>query len=391
MTDATRTIEVGSPGAPLPSGAVVGAEPGPNGLVVEFAARTVTFNLEWLRDNCPCDECRIVQTDERRWQPWLDTTGGAISRADVVAGDLHVDWASGHQSVFASDIWAGIERATRRGTYGARLWVTGHELDRFDHDRAVSDPVTQRGLYESFLRDGAVVITDAPVIPGTVIDVLKALRLTVRDSSLGLIFDVKVDPDGYNVAFTNEGVPPHNDNAQYTQPPSGQVLAMLVNDATGGESIVVDGWNVLEQLNGIDPAAIDVLSRVGVQHRQYSVTAEGFSRTPLVVRDQSGHFRHLRFSNQLRQPLPYDHPDLAEWYRAYRQLATLITDPANHMSFRLRAGDMLFVNGMRILHSRRAFLTDGARHLQDVYFDVDDVVGNLARLTGDATNAMVSS
>ena len=111
MADATRTIEVGSPGAPLPSGAVVGAEPGPNGLVVEFAAHTVTFNLEWLRDNCPCDECRIVQTDERRWQPWLDTTGGAISRADVVAGDLHVRWASGHQSVFASDIWAGIERA----------------------------------------------------------------------------------------------------------------------------------------------------------------------------------------------------------------------------------------------------------------------------------------
>ena len=49
--------------------------------------------------------------------------------------------------------------------------------------------------------------------------------MTLRDSSLGLIFDVKLDPAGYNIAFTAEEVPPHNDNAQYTHPPSGQVLA----------------------------------------------------------------------------------------------------------------------------------------------------------------------
>jgi len=308
-----------------------------------------------------------------------------------VVGDLHVLWASSHRSVYTPEVWARLERATRRGNHHAALWGAGYELERFDHDHAVADPVTQRQLFEAFLRDGAVVVHDAPVVPGTVIDVLRALRLTLRDSSLGLIFDVKVDADGFNVAYTNEGIPPHNDNAQYTHPPSGQVLAMLVNDATGGDSIVVDGWNVLEQLNAADRAAVDVLSRVAVQHRQYSATGEGFSRSPLVVRDESGHFRHLRFSNQLRQPLPFDHPELAEWYRAYRRLAELITDPANHVTFRLCAGDMLFVNGMRVLHARTAFQTDGPRHLQDVYFDVDDIVGNLARITGDATNAMVHS
>ena len=84
------------------------------------------------------------------------------------------------------------------------------------------------------------------------------MRARVRDSSLGLIFDVKLDPAGYNIAYTAEEVPPHNDNAQYTNPPSGQVLAMLINDATGGESVVVDTWNVVEQLAAIDPTMLDV-------------------------------------------------------------------------------------------------------------------------------------
>jgi gamma-butyrobetaine dioxygenase len=166
---------------------------------------------------------------------------------------------------------------------------------------------------------------------------------------------------------------------------------MLVNDAVGGESVVVDGWGIAEQLAQRDPAAIEVLGRVAVGFRQYSTEAEGFTRQPLIKRDANGAWSHLRFSNQLRQPFAFDNPHLAEWYRAYRVLGALIADPANHVSFRLNAGDMLFVNGYRILHSRKAFVPDGPRHLQDVYFDVDDVVGNLARMTGDATNAMVIS
>ena len=60
------------------------------------------------------------------------------------------------------------------------------------------------------------------------------------------------------------------------------------------------------------------------------------------------------------------------------------------MSFRLSAGDTLFVNGYRVLHARTAYQPDGPRHLQDVYFEMDDVFGHLARMSGEATNAMVT-
>ena len=165
---------------------------------------------------------------------------------------------------------------------------------------------------------------------------------------------------------------------------------MVVNEAAGGDTVLVDGWSVLARLDRDAPAAVDVLTRVAIGFRQYSAEAEGFTRMPIVTRDANGRFTHVRFSNQLRQPLPFDHPDLAAWYGAYRALGQLVVDPSLQVRFRLEGGQMLIVDGRRVLHGRTAFSPDGRRHLQDVYFDVDDVVGNLARLTGAAPNAMVA-
>ena len=345
----------------------------------------------WLRDNCRCDVCRIAQTDERRIRPWLASAAADVVTALVIDDTLHIHWASGHKSTFDATSFASIDRASHRGAHVARMWRSGYELSRFRHDDLLADSDTRRAMFEDFRRDGAVVVTSAPTVPGTCMDFVQRLGLTLRDSSLGLIFDVKVDPTGFNVAYTAEAISPHNDNAQYTHPPSCQVLAMLVNDATGGESVVVDGWSIIDHLREKDPQALAVLTRVPVGFRQYSATAEGYTRAPLVVLDRDGTPLHLRFSNQLMQPIPFDEPDLAEWYRAYRLLGTLISDPDFHVRFRLSAGDMLFVYGMRVLHARDAFVQDGARHLQDIYFDYDDVIGNLDRMNGLATNAMIQT
>ncbi|MBA3287227.1 MAG: TauD/TfdA family dioxygenase [Acidimicrobiia bacterium] len=391
MADQASTTTVGSRHGHLPEGAPLSAELVQGDVRVRFAEGTVTLPADWLRDVCPCADCCIVQTDERRWQPWSDGVRAEAASVDVVHDVLEVTWRCGHRSAYDAATFAAIESALHRGEHAAELWSAGHELTRFEHDDIVADDITRRHLFEVFLRDGAVVVTGAPRRSGACADLLTALGIPLRELAHGRVFDVTVDPEGYNVAYTAEAIPPHNDNAQCSHPPSGQVLAMLVNETSGGESIVVDGWSVLDRLAEHDPAAVDVLCRVAVGFRQYSADAEGFTRMPIAARDVDGRICHLRFSNQLRQPLPFDHPDLAAWYDAYRRLGRMVTDPARQVRFRLGAGDMLMVNGLRVLHGRTAFVPDGRRHLQDVYFEVDDVIGNLARLTGAATNAMVWS
>jgi gamma-butyrobetaine dioxygenase len=368
---------------------VVAAELVADGVRVGHATGTVVLHAEWLRDNCPCDGCRITQTDERRHQPWLGAPP-VVDTVDLVGEILVVIWRDGHRSVYDPEYFRTIQHAIAREVPEPVPWGSGHVVQRIDHDAVLADSVSRRHLFESFLRDGAVVLTGAPQRPGAVVDLLAALGIPLRELSLGRVFDVLVDPAGYNVAYTAEEIPPHNDNAQATHPPSGQVLAMVVNEAAGGDTVLVDGWSVLGRLERDAPAAVDVLARVAIGFRQYSAEAEGFTRMPIVTRAVNRRFTHLRFSNQLRQPLPFDHPDLAAWYTAYRALGQLVVDRSQQLRFRLEGGQMLIVDGRRVLHGRTAFSRDGRRHLQDVYFDVDDVVGNLARLTGAAKNAMVA-
>jgi gamma-butyrobetaine dioxygenase len=345
---------------------------------------------EWLRDNCRCDACRIVQTDERRFQPWR--LAAATPRSvEARAGTLTIEWDDGHRSAFTPSDFAVMATMIGRGRHQPRLWRAGHEVTRVDHDATLGDEAVRRTMLEALRDEGVAIVTDSPTVPGSVIETCRSLGLTLVDSPLGFIFDVMVDPEGFNVAYTSEALVPHNDNAQYRYPPSGQVLAMVVNDATGGDSVVVDGFAVLEALEATDPGAVDVLSRVKVAFRQYSKTADSQWRSPLIVRDPEGGYARLRFSNQLRQPLAPDHPDLADWYRAYRLLGNLVCDPAFAVTFRLDAGDTLFVHGDRVLHARTAFTPDGPRHLQDVYFNIDDVHGNLDRMTGMAPDAMWAS
>lgn len=350
-----------------------------------------TWPIEWLRDNCRCDRCRIVQTDERRWQPWAEADTPVINSLEVTRGRLTIRWSGGHESTFTEAELEALIAASRRGSTAIRHWTAGDQVVRFDHHQVLTHDDARRAMFEAFVRDGAVVVTDSPRRPGACLTLLDQLGVTVRETALGRIFDVELDPAGFNVAYTSEAIPPHNDNAQCTHPPSGQILAMLTNDATGGDTVVVDGWTVAEQLRRADPAAFAVLTRVPVGFRQYSVEADGFTRAPIIVTDPRGRITHVRFSNQLRQPLDIDDPDLGEWYRAYRLFGRAATDPANQVTFRLTAGDTLMVNGLRVLHGRTEFQPHGPRHLQDVYFEVDDVVANLARLTGDATNAMMVS
>jgi gamma-butyrobetaine dioxygenase len=123
-----------------------------------------------------------------------------------------------------------------------------------------------------------------------------------------------------------------------------------------------------------------VLCEVPVPFREFDDDNETYAVAPLVRCDADGNIVALRFSNQLMQTLNPGASGIGELYRAYHALCVLLTADNVKARFRLDGGDILIVAAHRVLHGREAFEEAGSRHLQDAYFELDNVRNHLVVL-----------
>jgi alpha-ketoglutarate-dependent taurine dioxygenase len=54
--------------------------------------------------------------------------------------------------------------------------------------------------------------------------------------------------------------------------------------------------------------------------------------------------------------------------------------------FRLESGHILLVSAHRVLHGRQEFKPDGMRHLQDAYYEMDNIENNLVLYQAQRSN-----
>ena len=116
-----------------------------------------------------------------------------------------------------------------------------------------------------------------------------------------------------------------------------------------------------------------MLCRTPVPFREFDDDNETYAVEPIVRLDVDGNISGFRFSNQLMQAIDPGLPDADRFYAAYHELCRRVTNPVAHSTFRLDGGQVLIVAGHRVLHGREAFNAGGRRHLQDAYFEFDNV------------------
>ena len=325
----------------------------------------------WLRHNCDCASCVVQQTGEKRYQITAAPADlrPATAAVDAAADCLVVDWPDGHRSRYRSAMLRQLMVCVKPVV---RYWDCRFTPRRFDFEAFLDDDDHAARAIAEFLASGVCVLAAAPTAPGSVERLCPRLG-PIREVLFERIHNVALDPGGYNIAHTNEDVPPHNDMVSYSWPPSVQALHMLANDCAGGESGVVDGFAVLRRFRCEHPAMFETLRAVPVPFRQFDADNETSAAQPVVELDCEGDLRLLRYSNQLMQPVPLWQPKLAEFYQAFRKLAEYMTCPRFRVQLRLAAGEVLLTAGHRVLHARTPIVGSGRRHLQDAYFDHDNV------------------
>lgn len=345
----------------------------------------------WLRDNCPCPECRDPRNGQKLFQVTDLPDDLAILERDEQDGRLAVLWSDGHRSHYPLE-WLDAEdtggTGDGRSEAGKRLWAAADfaaGLPEADWAAYLADPAERAAVLGAVLRSGFAVLRGVPVVEGQVLDVARTFGY-VRETNYGRLFDVRVEADPNNLAFTSAAIAPHSDNPYRDPVPTLQLLHCLDNSAVGGDSGLVDGFRAAAQLRSEDPAAFAVLTRTLVPFVFRDRATELRADRPLIELDALGRIREVRFNNRSISTLRLPAAELDAFYAAYRRFAAVTLRPELRLDFRLGPGDCLVFDNVRLLHARTAFEppagdgTGGSRHLQGCYADLDSLASSLAVL-----------
>ncbi|SFL42452.1 2-trimethylaminoethylphosphonate dioxygenase [Shimia aestuarii] len=366
-------------------------------LTVGFAdGSEARFHAVWLRDNALDPATRDPGNGQR-----LITLGDIpaetrIASASGAGGVVTVRFAPEDKEVAFPAEWLArhvYDRAQGRAPGWCEEGVTVWDGSTGQAYRAPLSDLQGRG---AVLADwlgaaratGCALSTDGPVESGALLEVVKLFGY-VRETNYGTWFEVRTEVNPTNLAFTGLGLQGHTDNPYRDPVPSLQLLYCLENSAEGGESILVDGFNVAQKLRDEMPEGFDLLSRYCARF-EYAGSAGVCLRTrlPMIELTPDGALRTVRFNNRSSAPIvdvPFE--DMETYYAAYRRFGELVDDPANQITFKMVPGDCVLFDNRRLLHARTGYSGSGSRWLQGCYADMDGLLSTWAALQGSQKEA----
>ena len=335
--------------------------------------RAGSFHALWLRDNCPCEECRHPSgqrlLDTRRLPNDLTISSAAEN------GTIDIAFSDGHTARFDAawlrDGWAAPAR--RRRLWDAAIQC---ELPVGRYDEVLAGGATLRDWLAAVDELGFAILTGGPTAPGTVTRVAELFGY-VRETNYGRLFDVRTVVDPTNLAYTGLGLGAHTDNPYRDPTPTLQLLHCLASSAAGGENTLVDGFRVAADLS---PDHRGLLARYPLRFRFADADTELETEVPVLTLAVSGELAAVHYNTRSVQPIRV--PDVHAYYEAYQAFGRMLEEPRYRIEFKLEPGDLFIVDNLRVLHGRTAYAPEaGERHLQGCYADRDGLRSRLAVLS----------
>lgn len=335
------------------------------------------FHAIWLRDNCPCPECRHANGQrllDTREIP--DDLGLAAAHGDN--GSLETTFTDGHV--------ARWDRAWLRSQDGPleprrqRLWGSEiqHELPVRSFDEVAAGGVALREWLAAVAELGFAILTGGPTEPETVLRVAELFG-HVRETNYGRLFDVRSVVNPTNLAYTGLGLGAHTDNPYRDPTPTLQLLHCLSSSAGGGENTLVDSFHVADQLSSDQ---FELLARHPLRFRYADDATELETETPVLTLDARGELRAVHYNTRSAQAFRLPEELVEPYYAAYQAFGRMLEAPEHRIQFKLEPGDLFIVDNLRVLHGRTAYAPEaGERRLQGCYADRDGLRSRLAVLS----------
>ncbi|KAH7318428.1 hypothetical protein B0I35DRAFT_478936 [Stachybotrys elegans] len=357
-------------------------------LLLQSGGDKTHLSSYWLRDNCRCSTC--VNQDTLQRENELIQLDLDVKPLDIIVEEdgVRVTWTDSHTSHHP---WEYLLKALHK-TPKAFETTTEHKL--WDASIASNPPeVAFETVMSGPSSAGMAVLTDAimeygfcfvsktPATPEATQELLESIG-PIRHTHYGGFYDFKPDLALADTAYTNLALPAHTDNTYFSEPAGLQAFHMLSHtmgshgpsdgQSLGGLSLLVDGYNVANQLRRENETLYEKLAEVKVPYHasgNQDVAVTPYADFP-VISTLAGQPHIIRWNDPDRGILPADVG--RAWYEAAQKWASLVQDKGNEYWFQLEPGRVLIFDNWRVLHGRSSFT--GIRRMCGAYIGRDDFI-----------------
>lgn len=347
--------------------------------------RTASYNFFWLRDNC----IGAFHPDtEERMSDLLSVPDGLRARDVAIVGDrLSIAWSGDAASSEFDLTWLWQHRPGARPADPAaiepRLWQRiGEPFHRQDAATLLASDFALCDWLAALVEHGVAFVSGLAGDADAGLAVAARIGV-IQETHFGRTFEVVSVPKPNSQAYTAFALALHTDLPNHEQPPGYQFLQCIHNEATGGGSLLVDGFAVARDLERDDPDAFRLLHETAIPFRFHDTKADIRGWHPVIGLDPAGQLVEIRWSPAVAAPLDLPADLMAPYYRAYRAFLRRVQSPRYQATFRLAPGEMMAFDNRRVLHGREAFdPSTGRRYLNGFYISRDEVRSRLRVLSG---------
>ena len=192
----------------------------------------------------------------------------------------------------------------------------------------------------------------------------------VRESIFGGLWSFESDNDMADSAYTQDELRPHTDSTYSNDAPGLQLLLCCHYEATGGESIMVDGFKIAEKIYKENRDLYTLLSEIEVTGQYIGDGVFLEAKRPIFKLNSNKELVQVSFNNYDRAAFRMDDEKTLKFYDAIREFDLIANNREYQWRHILKPGELLIFNNWRILHGRGSF--KGDRKMSGCYINKED-------------------
>ncbi|GAB0095588.1 gamma-butyrobetaine dioxygenase [Sergentomyia squamirostris] len=325
---------------------------------ISVPSRNLKLNNFWLRDHCRCSECYNHGTRQRRYSILHLDPNVRTNNCQFTDDELIVSWNDGHESQYSWDFLESNSFDLRPRQCEKIIWdaetIASSDFAKVSLGDLMSDDDVARSVVESLVKYGVAFVNKVP--PNLSCTELAIKRLfPIQKTFFGEMWSfqsgVMKESD---TAYTHEALGAHTDNTYFSDPAGLQVLHCTEFEGDGGESLLVDGFKVAQEIKSKYPEVYKRLCTTVIPFEYIDETHHHSYQAPLIKEDKINQcVEQIRFNLYDRSPMNTISVDkIPQFYDDLRTMATEVASESNEWWFKLTPGTVVIFDNWRLLHGR---------------------------------------